>query len=84
MVNLCARTYRTEGKTIDLLILLERVTGKLDAYIAQGSRIVGIVVAAMLCTRTTLYLFLSLVVLSLTAEDDTAPVARFSAASSLF
>ena len=38
----------------------------------------------MLGTRTTLYLLLSLVVLSLTAEDDATPVARLSAAGSLF
>ena len=38
----------------------------------------------MLGTRATLYLLLSLVVLSLTAEDDATPVARLSAACSLF
>ena len=38
----------------------------------------------MLGTRATLYLLLSLVVLSLTAEDDATPVARLSAAGSLF
>ena len=83
-VYLCAGTYRTEGQTINLLILLEWITGKLDAYIAQGSRVVSIICAAMLGTRTALYLLLSLVVLSLTAENDTTPVARLSAAGSLF
>ena len=38
----------------------------------------------MLGTRTTLYLLLSLVVLSLAAENDATPVARLSAAGSLF
>ena len=38
----------------------------------------------MLGTRTTLYLLLSLVVLSLTAENNATPVARLSAAGSLF
>ena len=37
MVYLCARTYRTEGQTVDFLILLEWIARKLDAYIAQGS-----------------------------------------------
>ena len=38
----------------------------------------------MLGTRTTLYLLLSLVVLSLAAENDATPVARLSAAGGLF
>ena len=83
MVDLCARTYRSESQAVDLLVCLERIACELDTSIAQNARVVAVVVAAMLCARTALNLHLVLVVLSLSAEDDAAPVARTTAACGL-
>ena len=83
MVDLCARTDRTESQAVNLLVCLERIASKLDTGIAQNARAVAVVVAAVLCARTALYLHLVLVVLSLSAEDDAAPVARTTATCGL-
>lgn len=84
MVDLCAATYRSECKTVDFLVGLERITSELYTYIAQYTRIVGVVVAAVLCARAALNLYFALIVLCLTAEDDATPVARTAVAFSLF
>ena len=79
VVDLGAITHRTKCEAVNLLVLLEGIAGKLDAHVAQYSRIVGIVIAAVLGARTTLNLLLLLVVLSFTAENDASPVTGFAA-----
>ena len=83
MVNLSARTYRPERQTIDFLVSLERITGKLDTCIAQHTRVVSVVVAAMLGARTTLNLHLRLIIMCLATDNHTTPVARSALSCSL-
>ena len=84
MVDLGAIAHRTKCETVNLLVLLERITCKLDADVAEHTRIVGVVITAVLGARATLNLLLLLVVESLTADDDTTPVAWLAATCSLF
>ena len=76
VVDLRTATDRTEGDTVDLLVGLEGIAGKLDTDITECSGRVAIVVATVLRARATLNLLLGLVVLGTTAEDQSSPVAR--------
>ena len=85
VVDGCASAYRAQGETIDFLVFLEGITGKLDAHILQRATVVVGVGATMLGARTTLDLLgqHAIVVGSLTADDQATPVARTTAACSL-
>lgn len=76
MVDLGFATDGTEGDTVDFLVGLERIACKLDTYIGEDTRVVLVVVAAVLGAGATLYLLLGLVVVGASAEDKSAPVAR--------
>ena len=74
---------RPEGDGVDFVVDRVLDTGKLATYILQHTRVVGIVVTAVFAAYAALDGLLALVVLGFTQEDDTAPVARFTAARSL-
>lgn len=80
MVDGRAAAHRAKGKTIDFLILLERIAGELYAHIFQDTGVILSIIAAVLCAWTTLYLLCenAIVVWCLSAEDDTTPVSRLA------
>ena len=80
MVDLRSRSHRTERDGIDLLVLLEGIAGELAAHVTQSTRTVGIVAASVRSAGTALDLHRPLVVHTATAENDTAPIARPTAA----
>lgn len=85
MVDGRAAAHRAKGKTIDFLILLERIAGELYAHIFQDTGVILSIIAAVLCAWTTLYLLCenAIVVWCLSAEDDTTPVAGLTMSRSL-
>lgn len=78
MVELRGRTDRTERNAVDLLVGSERITREFAAHVAQRTRTVGIVAAAVLGAGAALDRHLGPVVPGFAAEDDTAPVARLA------
>ena len=62
MVNLRTAADRTQGQAVDFLVNAERITGELDADIAQHARVVVGVGTAVLRARTALNLLLTLIV----------------------
>ena len=84
MVNLRSAAHRPEGKTVDFLVGLEGIARKLDAHITQHTRVVSIIIATVPGAWTALDLHLRLVVLGLSADDDTTPVTGFALSGSLF
>ena len=84
MVYLRTATYRAECNTVDFLVAFERITGKFYTYIADDTRVVAVIAATVFGTGTALDLHLSLIVTGVTADDESAPVARFTVAFGLF
>ena len=83
MVNLRSAADRAERESVNLLVGGEGVAGKLYAHVADDAAVVVVVVAAVLGARAALDLHLDLIVASLAADDETAPVARLTAASGI-
>ena len=82
MVNGRSAADRAESDAVDFLVLLEGVSGKLDADVAQHAGVVVVVRAAVLGARASLNLLAeyALVVAGLAADDQAAPVAGLALA----
>ena len=74
---------RTECDAVDFLVGLERITGEFYADVLQFARVVGIVAAAVLRAGAALDLHFVQVVFGFPADDQAAPVARFTRACGL-
>ena len=78
VVYLGSAAHRAEGDTVNLLVGFEGVAGKFHTHIAQHAGVVGSVRTAVLAARTAFDLCFAGIVGSLTADDQSAPVARFA------
>ena len=84
MVDGCTATDRTKSDSVDFLVCFERITGKFHADVLIDTGIVTVVINTESCTRTTFYLFGSLIVLGFTADYQATPVTGLAVTRSLF
>ena len=84
VVNGRSGSHGSESQTIDLLVFLERIASELNAHILQVARVVVGISASVLGAWTSLDLLVehAVVVRSLAAEDDAAPVTGLTATGS--
>ena len=76
MVDLSAAADGTESDAVDFLVGVERITGELNSDVAVYAGAVGFVITSVDGCRTSFNLLCALIVQTLAADYESAPVAR--------